>query len=368
MLPQLRAYLSDNWARLPLGGARPRNIDFLVQATGVSKLCCYIFIDDAPQPRWVAKMMRSHRDNEVLAREYGIIQHLRHYGSDFVRATVPGPLVTTHIAEHLVGIEPYLTGQPMDGRLGHAARLMEIEVRNYLDLAINWLVRSQKETPACLAQLTNDQLKSHFLAPIARLQKVARLTSAEQMYLEQLTRRIASLSEYPLALRFNHGDFQSGNILLDGGSIKVIDWEFGALTGLPLMDVFSFLGRIYARCHGLEEIDGHLEDYLNAFEEVFFEDGSFARISAEYVSRACEELGIRSAWINVLFPMFLIIEATKYHEFLSQRVDRGYVYLLRGRAGQIDDSYVDQLARQKNVWLLGHLIENEERLIFRNAA
>ena len=111
MLPQLRSYLLENRDNLLLDGPPPRSVDFLVQATGVSKLCCYVFIDNETQPRWVAKMMRSRIDNEILAREYGIIRYLRNHGSDFVRTTVPGPLFTTYIAEHLVGIEPYLTGE-----------------------------------------------------------------------------------------------------------------------------------------------------------------------------------------------------------------------------------------------------------------
>ena len=367
MLPQLRSYLLVNRDDVLLGGPKPHSVDFLVQATGVSKLCCYIFIDNEPQPRWVAKMMRSRVDNEILAREYGIIRYLRDHGSDFVRTTVPGPLLTTYIAEHLVGIEPYLTGQPMDGCLSHTEMWMDGDMRDYLDLAIDWLIRTQKETPSCHAQLTSDQLESHFLRPIDRLRKVARLTTAEQIYLERLTERIDSVSGYPLALGFNHGDFQSGNILLDGDSIAVIDWEFGAITGLPLMDVFSFLRRMYARSRGLEEIDGHLDDYLEAFEEVFFKGGDFAKVSAEYVCRACKKLDICPEWIDVLFPMFLITEATKYYDFLSQRAKRGYVYLLKDKAGRMPDSYVDQLARQKNVWLLGYFVENQDRLIFRHA-
>ena len=147
MLPQLRAYLLKNWSKLPFGSPRPRDLTFLVQATGVSKLCCYIFADDALEPHWVAKMARSPRDNEVLVREYAVIQHLRQHGSDFIRATVPGPLLTTCIAEHFVGVEPYLPGSPMDGLLIGEARNGESEIYKYIDLAMEWLLRSQQETP-----------------------------------------------------------------------------------------------------------------------------------------------------------------------------------------------------------------------------
>lgn len=363
MLPQLRSYLRDHQYQLFSNSRPPRNIEFLVQATGVSKLCCYVFIDNEAQPRWVAKTMRSRLDNDILAREYAIIHHLRHHGSEFVRTTVPGPFLTTCIAEHLVGIEPYLTGRPMDVRLNQTGS--NCEVRYSLDLAIDWLIRSQKETPS--VPLEREQLECYFFAPLNRLRAIARLTPAEGVYLEALKKRIDSLSQYPLGLRFNHGDFQAGNILLDGDSPAVIDWEFGAIAGWPLMDIFGFLRRMYAKSRGLEEIDGDLAEYLSAFEAVFFEGGDFAEISAEYVYRACEELDIHPKWIEVLFPMFLVTEAIKYYDFLNQRTQRGYVYLLKDKAGRMPESYVDQMARQKNVWLLGHFVENQERLIFRHA-
>jgi len=366
MLPQLRSYLLKNWSGLPLGGPQPCDLVFLVQGTGVSKLCCYIFADDAPEPQWVAKMARSPRDNAVLAREYGLIQSLRQHGSAFVRATVPGPLLTTSIAQHLVGIEPYFPGRPMDGLLIGAARQGESAIREYLDLALGWLLRSQQETPVQRGRLTGRQIHVHFLAPIAQLQAAARLTNVEVAYLNRLAERVIELVQRPLPLVFNHGDFRPGNILVDGRSIQVIDWEFGASIALPLMDIFSLLARTYARCHGLEEIDGYLEDYLAAFEAVFFEDGPFAGLTAEYVDRACQALDIAPAWVNVLFALFLVTEANKYHAFLSRRAERGYVYLLRSRAGRLSNSYVDQLARQKNVWLLGHLARHEERLIFHH--
>jgi len=368
MLPQLRSYLLENWDALPLGGPRPQELTFLVQATGVSKLCCYLFADDASEPRWVAKMARSPRDNQLLAREYGLIRHLRQHGSAFVRETVPGPLLTTSIAGHLVGIEPYLPGRPMDGLLVRATRRGEAAVRAHLDRAVEWLLRSQQETPTQRGWLTGRQMYTHLLAPIAQLKAVARLTDAEEAYLDHLAERVADLAQqHPLPLVFNHGDFRPGNILVDGRSIQVIDWEFGAPEALPLLDVFSFLARSYARCRGLEEIDGYLEDYLAAFEAVFFEGGTFAGLTAAYVDRSCQVLGIDPAWVEALFALFLVVEANKFHTFLTHRAERGYVYLLRSRNGRTDGSYAEQLARQKNVWLLGHLAQHEERLVFSDS-
>ena len=367
MLPQLRRYLLENWSELPLDGPQPRDLAFIVQGTGVSKLCCYVFPDEAAQPRWVAKVARSPRDNETLVREYELIEYLRRHGSDFVRATVPKPLLTAPICGHLVGIEAYFPGRPMDGLLVDLARRGQLEIGGFLDLALGWLLRSQRETAIRRGLLAEEQIHTHLLMPIAQLRATARLTAAELVYLERLSERVVELARRPLPLVFNHGDFRPGNVLADGSSILVIDWEFGASTALPLMDVFGLLARTYARCHALEEIDGYLEDYLAAFEAVFLVGGRFAQVTGEYVRRACRELNVDPAWVDTLFALHLVTEANKYHSFLSHRAEKGYIYLLRSRAGELGTSHTDRLARQKNVWLLGHLAKHEQRLVFRDA-
>ena len=91
MIPQLRKYLLENWQSLWPGVGKPRQLDFLVQATGISKVCCYVFVNDEAQPRWVAKMPRSPRDNGALADEYSVTRHLREAGSGYVRDTVAVP-------------------------------------------------------------------------------------------------------------------------------------------------------------------------------------------------------------------------------------------------------------------------------------
>ena len=62
---------------------------------------------------------------------------------------------------------------------------------------------------------------------------------------------------------------------------------------------------------------------------MFFEGRGFAKVSTEYVWRACKQLDIRPEWIVVLFLMFLITEATKYYKFLSQCTKHGYGIILK---------------------------------------
>jgi hypothetical protein len=347
-------------------GKRPQ-LDFLVQATGISKVCCYIFVNDEAQPRWVAKMPRSPRDNDVLAHEYSVTQHLRETGSGYVRDTIAGPVLTTTISGNLVGIEPYLQGRPMDGLMSVARSCDAPEVVDNLDLGLDWLLRCQQSTLKQPHRLSEQELDIHLRWPIAYMKATSRLTPDEAAYLDMLEDDINRLAELPLPLVFKHGDFQPGNILVNGKAIHVIDWEFGAVLDLPLHDVFGFIARTYARYRGMEEMDAFLEDYIADFEAVFFADGEFNQYTRKHIEQARLALVVDEAWVRPLFALFIVNEANKYHALLSGRAERGYVYLLKSKAGEWQMPYAEQLARQKQVWLLGHLAENEDRLLFPQA-
>jgi len=364
MIPQLRDYLLENRRSLWPGMGKPRRLDFLVQATGISKVCCYVFVNDEAQPRWVAKMPRSPRDNGVLDHEYSVTRHLRETGSGYVRDTVAGPVLTATISGNLVGIEPYLQGRPMDGLMSVARSCDAPEVVNNLDLALDWLLRCQQSNLTPPHRLSEQELDIYLRWPIAYMKATSRLTPNEAAYLDTLLDDINRLADLPLPLVFKHGDFQPGNILVNGKAVNVIDWEFGAVLDLPLHDVFGFIARTYARYRGMEEMDGFLEDYIADFEAVFFADGEFTQYTRKHVEQACLALGVEEAWVRPLFALFIVNEANKYHALLSGRAERGYVYLLKRKAGDWQTPYTEQLARQKQVWLLGHLVENEDRLLF----
>jgi hypothetical protein len=365
MIPLLREYLLENWSQLFFDDLQPGKLIFLLQGTGVSKLCCYIFYGDEVTPRWIAKMARTPRENWVLDREYELIQLLRREGSDFVRTTIPEPLLTTCIAGHFVAIESYFCGRPMTVFPVEAGIHQDGKSFGYLDQSVDWLIQSQRETIFQNRCLTEQEISFFLLSPIRQLKSTAHLMDEEEAYLNELMGSLVELAKKPLPLVFSHGDLRPGNILINGNELLIIDWEFGAPVSLPLMDLFSLLARTYARCKDLEEIDGYLEEYLDAFEAVFFRDGQFAKISQKCIAHISKAFEIDVEWLEGLFALFLVNEANKYYAFLNRCANRGYVYLLSSKSGRLNGSYLDQLARQKYVWLIGHLVKHRDQLIFR---
>ena len=365
MISLLRDCVLKNWFALSPDPNASHELAFLIHATGVSKLVCYIFAGEST-PRWVAKVPRSPDDNTFLALEYKLVQYLRDRGSDYVRSTVPAPLVVTTLAGHLIVIEPYFPGQSMESLLFSLKDANKPAYQTYLDLIVGWLFRSQLETGNQFRVLTQSQIEVHFFTPIKKFKATAQLMKPELKYLDHLTLRVVELAQEPLPLVFCHGDLRPGNVLIKGDSLLVIDWEFGTKRALPLMDLFGLLARTYACMHFLPEIDGYLEDDIEAFEQVFFENGQFASITLDYVRHACQAFHLNPAWVSILFGMFLITEANRYYSFLNHRSERGYLYLLNYRNGQHSSSFTQQLTRQKHVWLFGYLAEHEDSLILNH--
>jgi hypothetical protein len=370
VLTQLRERLLSDWPERNLGCGKPKDLGLLVQGTGVGKICCYLFPGDATEPRWVAKIPRNPQDNERLVREYSLIQNLRDRGSFFVRATVPGPLWMSSIGGHVLVLEPYLHGQRMDDLLMRTVSSSSSNASTcmYVQMALEWILHAQLEEGAQPRRLSTGQVQRYLIEPMSTLRSTARLMPAESAFLDRIEANLGCLAQRPLPLVFYHGDFQPANLLVTSSGLKVIDWEFGEPLGLPLMDVFSLLARTYAAANGLDEIDGYLEDYFDAFDAVFSDRVGFGALSAACVARACQALGVDAAWVAVLFALFLVNEANKYYAFLTHRAQRGYVYLLQSRNGQIQGSFANQLARQKYVWLLGHLARHDDCLVFGGAS
>jgi hypothetical protein len=312
----------------------------------------------------VAKVARVPGENWVLNQEYALVAQLRQEGTEFMRSTIPNPLVRTLIADHCVVVEPYFPGPPMSVGSRRTGRWRNRRSDESLDRAIDWLLQCQKETMVQRAVLTEEQLDTYILSPIDRLRETATLRQNEWRYLEALKDRTRALIDHPLPLVFKQGDFRPDNILMDADTMHVIDWECGNRVALPLMDVFSLLIRVYAQRRGWEDIDGYLDDYLEVFAAVFLKDGAFSQTTRTYVDRASHILGIEAVWLEPLLALFFVTEANKFHAILDRCAQRGYLYLLRSRDNRLCDSYSDQLDRQKHVWLLGHMITHRDALIF----
>lgn len=354
MLPQLHAYMCSHWERLPDAGPPPRHLAFVGQATGVSKACFFVLVDDQSTPRYIVKTPRSPLGNSRLSQEVATIERVRRSVPPHLLVTLPGPMHTVTLDGQLVVIEPILPGRPMDSTTPERQPLDRAAAVQHISLAYAWLVGVQGAADHTKQPLTAHALHEFLLAPLERLRAHTDLTADEARYVDRVEHEARQLQGAALPLYLYHGDFRAGNILIDHGRIAVLDWEFSQSLNLPLLDWFSFVFRLYSRSVGLADIDGSLPTYRAVFDQVFRARTWFSELVTHYTYAYCRALDVDQAYLPLLFDLFVVTNINKFHDFLSERARHGYLYLLRG-APISAASYQQQLRRQAYVWLLGDL-------------
>jgi aminoglycoside phosphotransferase len=115
---------------------------------------------------------------------------------------------------------------------------------------------------------------------------------------ELVSRSIEATEELRRAsipLVFEHGDVAHSNVLrLRSGGVGFVDWELAQPQGLPLQDLFFFIGYVAFTCAGSKTT----EERLAAFDDVFLErDGWASKAVAAYADR----LHLPPASISPLF-------------------------------------------------------------------
>jgi hypothetical protein len=364
VLPQIEELVIRRWAELPGSRRTPRRISFLGQATGVSKVCFFIFADADTAPCYIAKMPRSPAYNDHFGREVETIERLRSIVPDRLRNTLPGPMLRTTLSDLWVVVEPVLRGRPLDNGEAINRPLAPQVVTHQLVLGRRWLADIQREAEPWRDRLGPSQIDEHFIQPIRLLQQQAELGAREDDYLDRLAAEAHALEGHEMPLVLCHGDFRAGNILVDHDRLSVLDWEFSRPLAPPLIDWFSFVFRLYSGAVGLPDIDGPLEDYRAAFRHVFFTRNWFSSLAEEQTRLLCRDLSIDEAQLPFLFALFVVSSANKFRSFLDTRAARGYLYLLDNGSATAG-SYRSQLDRQAYVWLLGDLAANEAALTLR---
>jgi hypothetical protein len=369
VLLQLQDYLLAQWSHLPGAGPKPRRLSFLGQATGVSKVCFFVFAEDERLPRYIVKTPRSPVDDDGLRQEVSTITGLRESLPETLRSTLPGPIHLTRLAGQLVAIEPVLAGRPLDSLMSPEQPLERTIIETQMALAQQWLIQIQRAAPQRIGALDSAALRQHFIEPLEAARGHAALSAAEERYLDQLIRSAHALegsSTMPLYLY--HGDFRPGNILVaDGDRIAVLDWQFSRPFAPPLLDWFSFVFRLYSRAVNLPDIDGNLEAYREAFQHVFFRPNEFSALVVNYTRAYGQALGVDEGHLPLLFGLFVVNNINHFHDFLARRARRGYLYLLRN-APNSHLSYQQQIRRQAYVWLLGDLALRPDALVLTTSS
>jgi hypothetical protein len=358
LLPELLKHVLDQWPTFFPGQRRPRSLSYSLQGTGVGKLIVFVLAAGEARPRCVIKIPRSRRENESLAHEHWMITELRRRRGPAGAGELPEPLAAPLVQGWQVVVEKMLPGQLFSSEVPLGEHFSLSLAGQQLRQIRDWLVAWQRAAHPEVRPLTSDDVQALFVAPIKEAQRTAELRPHELVFLDQLGQRAESLVGRRVPLGFVHGDLRPGNILCVKQQLCVLDWQFGEMRALPLLDWFEFGYRYFCDAASLEEITGDHDAYRAAFADVFLGAHPYAQLLSDETGAIADALDVPADVVDLLLAMWLVDNTNKYLRFLTDRAEHGFLYLMQNPPGGPFRSYRQQLRRQVYPSLLGQLAQS----------
>ncbi len=259
MIGSLESYLRSHWDDFNFPFALPTKLTFLF-LKGFRKTIFFLFKDNDSQPFAVLKIGNDPLAFERLQREFETLSYFS--AKEIARSDIPTPLAFFEMSGHTCVLETALGGTPMVYYMkGIRTRRGLIKMREIFSRIVDILV-------------TFDKPNRHYKAD-----------SKHQNVVE-------------------HGDFNPSNLYISRSSIKIFDWEYSSLQGLPLKDLLDFSLKYVLFARYLTQEISREHPVLNDFEEAFLSETKYSGIIWKNISAYCKKMEIHKSSIQDIMGVF----------------------------------------------------------------
>ncbi|HWE81493.1 MAG TPA: hypothetical protein VG265_07570 [Gaiellaceae bacterium] len=179
------------------------------------------FDESGHGPAWVVKFSRVRGNSSAFEREDEVVPILEAL-PQVLRRHVPRRLGRFQLDGLHALVETGARGRPLQDALEHG-----VEAPNLVDDIAAWIVEVGRATP---------QPSSLRDAEIVRLERDVLPAWRDRGAPAGLATRVVEVAGV-----LQHNDLGSWNIVCEGGTFTVLDWESNRIGGLPLWDIVYFL-------------------------------------------------------------------------------------------------------------------------------
>jgi hypothetical protein len=192
-----------------------------------NKATAFVFERDRVTPSAVVKTMADARREAWLRGEIELTAALRSSldGDRVASALSAPPLFAGRFGDDYVVVESF---DPVSTGTGRAGR----------DVSIAWLTAFRRATATGYAPWSPADVEG-LIATVERSWERIR-PGAQAGVVADLGERMQPLMGLPVLRCAVHGDFGSGNIARRESELRVLDWEWGALSGDPFLDLWTY--------------------------------------------------------------------------------------------------------------------------------
>jgi len=108
-----------------------------------------------------------------------------------------------------------------------------------------------------------------------------------------------------------HRDFWARNILMDGATVRVVDWDRAQFDSLPLCDLYDLVHTLTFWAIGTQGQEVRQDEMLRA---AYSPGGILSEVVGRCIRSYCARLRIPAEWGRVMLPVFLIRQALMHAE------------------------------------------------------
>ncbi|MBA2730914.1 MAG: phosphotransferase [Euzebyaceae bacterium] len=286
-----------------------------------------LFASRQVTPALVIKVDNSARYRRRLVAEHEALTALER--REDLAGTVPRPVGLVRSKRRVIVVQTGLSGRPLNVVLRQRVRPSARSSARDHELLFDWLFRLQNRPPANFVTIEPDTV-------------VTRVTTAlgepcdrQRAFLEHVQRRGMAIGPLALPLLPGHGDLGTTNCLLDQTTLRVVDWEGGAQSRTPIVDMVLLLNH-YARAlpvaHGPP-------NRLDAFHRAFLKGDWLGELTARSFRRHLRRLGLASSVAGYLLVAMLADLATGHAQTAHGDATVAYwSLLLRSYANRFSES------------------------------
>ena len=224
-------------------GVRPGASWLLSLGNGDDLQRAVFHVLDGAHPAWVVKFSRVHGYQASFVRDEAGLALVRAAGG-LVQAHAPRHLGRLQVGGLSVSAETAAAGQQL-------LHLLPARPMALLDTIADWIVQLGRQTARPALALDEERLR------------LRQLVAAQGPLLGLPADLLDQLPPVPAVLQ--HNDIGSWNIVSDGRSFTVVDWESARQSGFPLWDLFYFAGDALARLDGPADADTLVRRTLQIF-------------------------------------------------------------------------------------------------------
>ena len=294
---------------------------------GTKAILYFFFKGNGMIPFLVVKVSSDGRYNEELRKEYANLNDIAGSLPARLKESIPATEGSGDWKGLYYYAQYYIPGEMLRETID--------ENRSYGDptqnirSAYEWLLGFQEATFKGVNRL--DGLELNNLLNVYR--NAFSPAKEEEAFLGSIESAIEAYGGREVGVVACHGDFFPGNILINEGRVRVIDWRFLKHSHHPYFDFFSLLLTFYTSKNGVTEID----DYEGHFGKLFFEEhwmkDFFVGLSREYARKN----KIEQPLFNLMLELTLLEWSTKEYSISGAANEqdriwrRRFVYYMKNR-------------------------------------